>query len=84
MILIGDSKDDLPVYESAVAYQSWKQDDVLRHIDSIAGRDFPRLDDFQVDIPGDLRDVIDAFDGELVNGLQVALQEIESKLCRVP
>jgi hypothetical protein len=84
VILIGDSKDDLPVYESAVAYQSWKQDDVLRHIDSIAGRDFPRLDDFQVDIPGELRDVIDAFDGELINGLQVALQEIESKFVEPP
>ena len=79
VILMVDSKDDLPVYESAVAYQDWRQDDVLGQIDSIAGRDFPPLDDFQVDIPGALKDVIDAKDDGLINGLQLALQEIESK-----
>lgn len=78
VILIGDSKDDLPVYESSVAYQSWTQEDVLRHIDSIAEREFPRLNDFGADIPDELKEVIDARDGELINGLQVALQEIES------
>ena len=71
VILIVDSKDDLPVYESAVAYQGWKQDDVLKQIDSIAGSDFPPLADFEVDIPGDLKDVIDAIDDGLVNELAI-------------
>jgi nucleoside 2-deoxyribosyltransferase len=78
VILMVDSQDDVPVYESAVAYQSWRQDDVLEQIDSIAGRNFPSLADFQVDIPGALKDVIDARDDGLINGLQLALQEIES------
>ena len=46
VILMVDSKDDLPVYESAVAYQDWKQDDVLDQIDLIAGSAFPELADF--------------------------------------
>ena len=50
----------------------------MAQIDSIAGRDFPPLDDFQVDIPGALKDVIDAKDDGLINGLQLALQEIEN------
>jgi len=79
VILMVDSKDDLPVYESAVAYQEWRQDKVLEEIDSIAGNDFPALDDFQVDIPGALKDVIDAKDDTLISNLQLALQEIESK-----
>jgi hypothetical protein len=79
VILMVDSKDDLPVYESAVAYQSWRQDDVLREIGDIAGKDFPPLNDWIGDIPGALKDVIDAKDDELMNGLQLALQEIENK-----
>ena len=61
-----------------MAYQEWKQDDVLEEIDHIASKDFPPLDDFQVDIPGALKDVIDARDDGLINGLQLALQEIEN------
>jgi hypothetical protein len=80
VILMVDSKDDLPIHEAAVAYQeSWKQDDVLGQIDRIAGEDFPPLDDFKVDIPGALKDVIDAKDDGLIQGLQLALQEIENK-----
>ena len=30
VILMVDSQDDLPVYEKAVAYQDWRQDDVLK------------------------------------------------------
>ena len=67
VILMVDSKDDLPVYESAVAYQDWKQDDVLAQIDDIAGKDFPTLDGFQANIPGALKDVIDARDDVLIN-----------------
>jgi nucleoside 2-deoxyribosyltransferase len=78
VILMVDSQDDVPIYEAGVAYQSWQQDEVLEQIDSIAERDFPPLDDFKVDIPGALKDVIDARDDGLVNGLQLALQEIES------
>ena len=43
VILMVDSQDDVPIYEAAVAYQSWKQDEVLGQIDLIAGRDFPRV-----------------------------------------
>jgi nucleoside 2-deoxyribosyltransferase len=77
VILMVDSQDDVPVYEKSVAYQDWKQDYVLRQIDSIAGNDFPPLDDFKVDIPGALKDVIDAKDNGLIQNLQLALQEIE-------
>ncbi len=79
VILMVDSEDDVPVYERAVAHQSWKQDEVVAQIDDIAGRDFPTLADFKVDIPGALKDVIDARDDGLINGLQLALQEIENK-----
>jgi hypothetical protein len=78
VILMVDSKDDLPIYESAVAYQSWKQDDVLGQIDAIAGSAFPELADFQVDIPDALKAAIDARDGELITSLQLALQQIEN------
>jgi nucleoside 2-deoxyribosyltransferase len=78
VILMVDSEDDVPIYEAGVAYQSWQQDDVLKEIDSIAGKDFPPLDDFNVEIPGALKDVIDAKDDGLINGLQLALQEIEN------
>jgi hypothetical protein len=60
-----------------VAYQDWRQDAVLKQIESIAGSDFPLLPDFKVDIPGGLKDVIDAKDDGLVKNLQLALQEIE-------
>ena len=51
VILMVDSKDDLPIYETAYGYQEWKQDEVLEEIDHIASKDFPPLADFQVDIP---------------------------------
>ena len=79
VILMGDSKDDLPVYESSVAYQSWKQDDVLKQIDAIASSAFPELADFSVDIPDALKAAIDARDGELTRSLELALQQIENK-----
>lgn len=78
VILMVDSQDDVPIYEASVAYQSWRQDDVLGHIDLIAGRNFPQLDDFKVNIPGELRDVIDALDNELIQNLEEALQEVEN------
>jgi nucleoside 2-deoxyribosyltransferase len=78
VINLVDSEDDVPVYELKVAYQDWKQGEVLEHIDDIAGRDFPALAEFGVDIPGELKDVIDAKDDGLIKGLQLALQEIES------
>lgn len=78
VILMVDSQDDVPIHERAVAYQSWKQDEVLAQIDLIAGKDFPSLADFHVDIPGALKDVIDARDDGLIRGLQLALQEIEN------
>jgi nucleoside 2-deoxyribosyltransferase len=73
-----DSKDDVrPVYEKEVAFQDWRQDDVLKQIESIAGSDFPPLADFEVNIPDALKAAIDARDDGLVMGLQLALQEIE-------
>jgi nucleoside 2-deoxyribosyltransferase len=79
VILMVDSKDDLPVYESAVAYQNWKQDDVLAQIDAISDSAFPELADFQVVIPDALKAAIDAKDDGLIQGLRSALQEIENK-----
>jgi hypothetical protein len=78
VILVVDSEDDVPIHERAVAYQSWRQDEVLAEIDDIAGKNYPQLAGFQVDIPGALKDVIDARDDVLIRGLELALQEIEA------
>ena len=78
VILMVDSQDDVPIHERAVAYQSWRQDEVLAEIDDIAGKNYPPLADFQVDMPGALKDVIDARDDGLKRGLELALQEIEN------
>ena len=77
VILMVGSDDDLPDYEKPVAYLDWRQHEVLNEIDSLASSDFPPLGDFEVDIPDALKDVIDAKDDGLINGLQLALQEIE-------
>jgi nucleoside 2-deoxyribosyltransferase len=77
ILMVDEANDVLPVYEKSFAYQVWKQDEVLNEIDSIAGRNFPPLDDFDVVIPGGLKDVIDARDNGLITNLQLALQEIE-------
>jgi hypothetical protein len=78
ILMVDAQHDDVrPVYEKSVAYQDWNQDEVLKQIDSIAGSDFPPLDGFQANMPGGLKDVIDAYDGGLRTNLQLALQEIE-------
>jgi nucleoside 2-deoxyribosyltransferase len=79
VILMVDSQqyDVVPVYEKAVAYQEWRQDEVLRQIDDIAGSNFPPLDDWKVNIPDALKAAIDAEDGGLVRELELALQEVE-------
>ncbi len=80
VILMVDSKDDVrPVYEKSVAYQDWRQDEVLKEIDSIAGSDFPPLAEFEVDIPDALKAAVDAKDDGLIQNLQLALQEIEQE-----
>jgi hypothetical protein len=79
VILIGDTRDDLPVYEASVAYEDWRQDDVLGQINAIAASNFPKLDDFGVNIPDALKAAIDAEDGKLTRGLELALQKIENK-----
>ena len=66
-----------------MAYQDWRQDEVLKQIDSIAGNDFPPLADFEVDIPGALKDVIDAKDNELINELAIGSPRDRTRLWRV-
>jgi hypothetical protein len=78
VILMVDSQDDVrPIYEKFKAYQDWRQDDVLKEIDSMAGHSFPPLANFEVNTPESLKAVIDARDHQLVSNLQLALQEIE-------
>jgi len=79
VLLVVDSADNLPVYLTSVAHQNWRQDKVLARIDTMAtDRDsLPRLPDFNVGIPAELKDTIDAFDVELIHGLEAALREIE-------
>jgi len=77
-VLVVESSDSLPLYETDVAYLSWKQDKVLERIDRVASDNAPELPDFTVGIPGDLKDVIDKNDSELREGLEKALREIES------
>lgn len=77
VVLVVDSAEDLPLYVKSLAYQSWKQEAVLRRIDVIA-RDQERvLPDFSVGIPDDLKSVIDSQDGVLKEGLEEALAEVE-------
>ena len=56
----------------------------MDRINRIASDDFPDLPDFGAEIPHDLRDAIDKYDAELQNGLQTALQEIESNIDAAP
>lgn len=77
VILIGDSRDDLPIYEAEVNYSSWKQEDVLAEIDRIVDSEWPRLADFNADIPDTLKQVIDAEDDKLIKELQSAFEEVD-------
>lgn len=77
-VLVVDSDENLPLYETDVAYQNWRQDNVLERINKIAKDELPKLPDFTVGIPGDLKDAIDMYDSGLQEGLVKALQEIES------
>jgi nucleoside 2-deoxyribosyltransferase len=79
VIIISNSKAELPIYEADVAFQSWKEDAVLQEIDRIVESEFPRLNDFEVDIPDSLQEAIDSEDGTLTESLQLALQEIENQ-----
>lgn len=84
VILISNSKAELPVYEADVAFQSWKEATVLEEIDRIVAAEFPRLNDFNVAIPDALKEAIDAADGTLIDSLQLALQEAENKFVVPP
>jgi nucleoside 2-deoxyribosyltransferase len=77
VILIADSKDDLPIYEANVNYSNWKQANITAEIDRIVASEWPELADFDADIPETLKQAIDARDGKLVNELQSALKETE-------
>jgi hypothetical protein len=79
-VLVVDSADNLPLYLKSLAYQSWKQDEVLALIDKIASDPSRDLNDFTVGIPDELKKFIDFYDGELQKGLERALQEIEAKI----
>jgi hypothetical protein len=79
VVLVVDSADNLPLYLTSLAYQTWKQAEVLERINQIANDSFRELSDFSVGIPDDLKRAIDIYDGELQKGLNDALQEIEAK-----
>ena len=79
VVLVVDSPDNLPLYVQSLGRQNWKQDDVLARIDVIANDIGRELNDFTVGIPDDLKKAIDTYDGELQEGLEAALQEIEAK-----
>ena len=82
VILMVDSKDDLPVYETAVAYQDWRQDDVLKGNRLHCRQGFPPLNDFKVDIPGALKDVIDARDDGLIRTCSWLSRRSKTNLAR--
>ncbi|HMH53342.1 MAG TPA: hypothetical protein VK548_24115 [Candidatus Acidoferrum sp.] len=77
VVLVVDSADDLPLYVRSLAYQSWKQDEVLKRIDTIAGDNGREVRDFNMGIPDDLKKAIDENDGVLQEGLEAALFEVE-------
>ena len=76
VVLVVNNADNLPLYLQSVARQSWNQAEVLDRIDIIANDSIRELTDFSADIPGDLKRVIDLYDGKLKDGLENALQEI--------
>lgn len=78
ILVVDEDKDNLPLYLKNVAYQPWKQEEVLKRIEKIATDDLPDLPNFTVGIPEDLRQIIDKEDSELQKGLEEALQEIEA------
>lgn len=80
VVLVVNDADNLPLYLQSVARQSWKQADVLDRINHIANDSVRELTDFTAGIPEDLKRVIDMYDGELKDGLEDALQEIESAM----
>lgn len=80
VVLVVKDGDSLPLYLQAVARQSWKQAEVLERINHIANDSVRELTDFCAGIPEDLKRVIDMYDGELKDGLEDALQEIESAI----
>ncbi len=84
LILVVETPDNLPIYLRSWAYHQWREDHVVDRINRIASDDFPDLPDFDAEIPHDLRDAIDKYDVELQNGLQMALQEIESNIDATP
>lgn len=79
VVLVVDSKEIVPIYESSVAHQIWKQVDVMEWIDKIAKEKLPKLSDFAAGIDPALKDAIDMYDSDLARGLENALQEIEDK-----
>lgn len=79
-ILVGDSRENFPIYESKVEYLNWTQANVFAEIDRIVDAKYPVLPDFRAEIPETLKQVIDAEDGRLIKELQLSLQEIENKI----
>lgn len=82
LILVVDSPANLPLYLQSWAYHNWKRKEVIERIDQIAKEpdNVPDLPDFNVKIPETLELIINRHDSELENGLQKALQDIESEL----
>lgn len=84
VVLVVDSNTNLPLYLNGLAYQNWKQGEVVDRITQIANDSFPKLPDFGVEIPDALREAIDQNDSALQQGLEKALKEIEAKFDRPP
>ena len=80
LILVVETPDNLPIYLRTWAHHQWRESHIVDRINRIAGDDLPELPDFGAEIPQDLRDAIDKYDIDLQNGLQAALQEIESNI----
>jgi hypothetical protein len=79
LILVVDSNEFLPLYLKSWVYHNWRQETVLARIQRIAEDDVPDLPDFNVDIPSDLRDVIEKNDSNLERGIEQALRDIEAE-----
>src|SRR5262249_60578307 len=79
LVLVVDSPQDLPLYLRSFGRLEWKQEEVIKRIDSIAADTLPVLSDFAVEIPQVLKADIDLNDTALQTQMRNALWEIEER-----